>query len=296
MTKKIASIAALWLSFHVNAETGAYRTIVDDMRGIEKSNPDLVSILSIGKNEDSVPIYAMRISLTPSKIDPGKVGHLIVATHHGNERHAPILAMQLINTLVAQYRSPDLFKGKLATTEWLIVPVLNISGYNAGTRDEYRTDPNREYAGPCKTGKPSLASVKAIADQLTTRTYSASVTIHGYLGALTYPWGLSTSDVRTLDDNLYGKLTKAAASSNGYRYGTSTDVVYPVNGAFEDYVYWKHGIWSWLVELEDGSMRDITETTEAVLTLFDGVDSSPSVQNRMTGRCMTSYAIVWHDE
>jgi carboxypeptidase T len=296
MTKKILSIAALWLTTLSVAETGAYRLIVDDMRAIEKANPDLVSIFSIGKNEDAIPIYALRMSLTPTKVDSSKIGHLVVATHHGNERHAPILAMQLIRSLVAQYRSTDLFKGKLPVTEWVFIPVLNISGYNAGTRDEFRTDPNREYSGPCHSGAPSLASVKALVNHLTTRVYSASVTIHGYLGALTYPWGFSSTNVRTLDDNLYGKLTKQAATSNGYRVGTSTDVVYPVNGAFEDYAYWKHGMWSWLVELENGSLSDITETTDAVLTLFDGVDSSPSTHNGVTGRCTSSYSLDLHNE
>jgi carboxypeptidase T len=296
MKNKILKIAALWLSFNACAETGPYKLIVDDMRSIEKANPGIVSIFSLGNNEESVPVYALRISLTPTKPDPAKVAFLVVATHHGNERRAPVLAMQLINTLVAQYQSAGLL-GHLATTEWVFVPVLNISGYNADTREERRTDSNRNYAGPCRSGAPTLASVKLMVNHLASRAYSASVTIHGYLGALTYPWGYSSSNVHTLDENAYSKITKNAASSNGYRFGTSTDVVYPVDGAFEDYVYWKHGIWSWLVELQDGSPTDINETTDAVLSLFDGVDSTPSNQNRVTGRCSASMrALDLHNE
>ena len=40
-------------------------------------------------------------------------------------------------------------------------------------------------------------------------------------------------------------------------WGASTDVVYPCDGAFEDYAYWKHGMWSLLLELDSGSASDL---------------------------------------
>ena len=168
----------------------------------------------------------------------------------------------------------------------MFVPVLNISGYNANSREEHGIDPNRQYPGPCvPNNTTSLKSIQLVQALAGARNYAASLTVHGYAAALTYPWGVDSSNTHTLDDNAFERATAKAASLNGYQHGTSTDIVYPCDGAFEDYVYWKHGIWSLLLELKDGTPDDIKATEQAVYSWFSEVDSSPSVKNQMTGKC-----------
>jgi carboxypeptidase T len=262
--------------------TGRYKAIVDQMQALQAQYPGLSSIFSIGQNDDGVDIYAMRISRSPQIADGFKVGHLMVSTHHGNELKAPVFTMKFIADLLSRYGTDQ----NLDDKEFTIVPVLNVSGYNANQREEKGRDPNRDYAHPCSAqpgGK--LKSIQLAMDLAKSRIFSGSVTVHGYDGSLTYPWGIYTDKTHTEDHNQFDQIFRKAAAFNGYRVGTAADVVYPANGCYEDYVYWKHGMWSMLVELSSGSDSDIAGTVRAVASFYDQLNSSPSDKNQFLGNC-----------
>lgn len=283
-----AAMAGLALTVFARAAepTGLYKQDLDRFQALHQQYPSLTSLFSIGQNDDGVEIYAMRISLTPEKSDPQKVGHLIVATHHGNEQKCPAMVASIAAELLRKYSSTELFRGNLAQTEWVIIPVLNVSGYNGDDRYEHGVDPNRDYPGICShSAGGQLKSIRLLQDYLKTRAFTGSLTVHGYVGSLTYPWGIDVDNTRTQDDNLFSQITAKAAAINNYRYGTSTDVVYPAEGSYEDFVYWKYGMWSLLLELRSGDDQDIKDTTQAVLTYFDQLESSPSTHNQLTGHC-----------
>ncbi|MBI1861983.1 MAG: hypothetical protein HYR96_13795 [Deltaproteobacteria bacterium] len=122
-------------------------------------------------------------------------------------------------------------------------------------------------------------------EHLKTRVYTGSITLHGYASSMTYPWGVALDDPHTLDDNAYTAVTSKAAEKNGYRYGTMAKVVYPARGTYEDFVYWKYGMWSLLIELASGSTTDIQQTVEAMTVWFDGIDRTPSTQNALNSHC-----------
>ena len=65
----------------------------------------------------------------------------------------------------------------------------------------------------------------------------------------------------------------------------SIDAIYPANGTFEDYVYWKHGSWSNLLELRNGSAKDVAATVPAVAKFFELIDSTPSSKNQFQANC-----------
>lgn len=266
--------------------TGRYKAIVDQLNKLHVQYPNITSIYSIGKNDDGVDILAMRVSLTPAANDPKKIGQLIVGTHHGNEFQAPVFTMAFLTDLLGRYHTSNVYRGNLADMEWHVVPVLNISGYNQNNRYEKGVDPNRDYPGPCvATTTSKLASIRLAQALLASRPFAGSLTVHGYIGALTYPWGIDIGDTHTLDHNQFEAVTAKAARENGYQHGTSTDIVYPCDGSFEDYSYWKHGTWSLLAELRDGSPTDIKNTIKAITVYFDGIDSSPSVKNQLKSQC-----------
>lgn len=297
--KKAIGILVLVASYTLFAAppTGKYETAVEQMRVLQSQFPSYSSLFSIGENDEGTEIIAMRVSLTPNMMDPDKIGQLIVATHHGNEGHSTTYALRFLERLLEKYSGPELFEGRLTETEWTIIPVLNISGYNANRRQEYGIDPNRDYPGPCISNPGGrLKSSRTVMKFLTTRIFTGTITVHGYIGTLTYPWGISLNNTHTLDHNQYVKITSKAAEYNGYRYGTSTDIVYPANGTYEDYVYWKYGIWSLLVELRTGSSSDIEDTVDATEVFFDELDSSPSTSNQMTGQCVRPWKPDLHIE
>lgn len=266
--------------------TGRYKQIVDGMIAIEKSNPQWAKVFSIGTNDEGVELLAMRISSSPEIIDLSKIGQLVVATHHGNEGGSTLFAMEFIKDLLNRYQSDELWKTSLGKMEFTVVPVLNVSGYNRNSRNEHGHDPNRDYPGPCKDkGVGKLKSIRTMMDFLTTRPFAGTVTAHGYIGNVTYPWGFYTDNNKTLDENQYRSIFRKVAEVNGYSYGNAGDAIYPANGTYEDYVYWKHGSWSLLLELRNGSAKDVAATVPAIATYFDLIDSTPSSKNQFEGNC-----------
>lgn len=266
--------------------TGRYKTIYDQMVAFETQNPSLAKVFSIGANDDGVEMYAIRISTSPQTMDKSKIGQFLVATHHGNEGGSTVLAVEFMKDLLNRYKSDELWKGKLGDTEWTILPVLNISGYNANNRYEHGNDPNRDYPGPCtNSGFGKLKSVRNLINFLGVRSFAGSVTTHGYVGNFTYPWGFYTDNNKTLDDNKYREMFHKIADINGYSFGNSGDAIYPANGCYEDFVYWKHGSWSLLVELLNGSTNDVASTVPAISEFFNLIDSTPSSKNQFQANC-----------
>jgi hypothetical protein len=266
--------------------TGRYKNVMDRLSALQKQFPAVSQIFSIGTNDDGVDIYALRVSLTPAAMDPKKVGHVLVSTHHGNESGAPEFTLAWTANLLKRFSSTEVWRGGLADMEFTVIPVLNISGYNANQRHEKGQDPNRDYASPCTSNAGGqLGSIKRLITFLGTRIFAGSVTVHGYDGSLTYPWGMYADSFQTKDNNRYDQIFKKAAQLNGYRVGTAADVVYPANGCYEDWVYWKHGSWSLLLELESGSASDIASTVPAIDMFYDQLDSSPSVANQFEHGC-----------
>lgn len=266
--------------------TGRYKVIVEKMQALNQQYPALTSLFNIGENDEGTELIAMRISITPAAVDHKKIGHLVVGTHHGNESACPLFMAHFAEELLKKYSSSELFRGNLADIEWTFIPVLNVTGYNSNNRHEYGRDPNRDYPGVCNSypgGK--LKSIRNFMEHLKTRVYSGSLTVHGYVGSLTYPWGVDADDVHTQDHNHFESITAKAAAINGYRYGTSTDIVYPADNTYEDFAYWKYGMWSLLLEMRNGSQQDIVDTTKAMLVYFDQLAATPSTKNQFTAHC-----------
>ncbi len=269
-----------------NPPTGDYKKILDRFTALQNAHPKFSQLFSIGENDDGVAIMALRISTSPDAADPKKIGQLIVATHHGNEKACPEFAHLFSEELLKKYESTELLRGNLADQEWTIIPVLNISGYNQNNRYEHGVDPNRDYPGVCNNlpgGK--LKSIVRLMEHIKSRAYTGSLTVHGYVGSLTYPWGVDAEDLHTKDHNQFASVTAKAAALNDYEHGTSTDIVYSANNTYEDYAYWKHGMWSLLMEMRDGSKADLSSSTAAIFKYFELLDSSPSQQHQFTSQC-----------
>lgn len=238
-----------------NALARNYSEIVRDIKNIAKRYPKVTQEISIGKSDNGQDIIGL-------KIGSGSINNLVVATHHGNE---------FASTAVAVAFAESLAKSPIKEMAVFVVPVLNISGYNDGDRYEENAkghfDPNRDYPGPCGTEGPfHLASTAALAKFIEKENIVSSATLHTFYPAVVYPWGISTHDRDTPYTELFTKLAEWSTEESKYQIGNSSDVVYPADGTFEDYAFWKHGIWSLLFELgysHSPSNEDIKKTIEA---------------------------------
>ncbi len=201
--------------------------------------PNQTNLINLGISDSGDQILGLQIGT-------GKTHHLVVATHHGNEYGSTEVALALAG-YVAEH--------PLAELTLFIIPVLNIGGYNANIRmekgaDGANHDPNRDYPGPCGTEGPyKLKSTKALAQFIELNKIVGATTLHTFSPAILYPWGMDLANQSTHYNDSYINLSQIAARLSHYQVGNSAELLYPCNGAFEDFVFWKFGIWSFLFEL-----------------------------------------------
>jgi hypothetical protein len=219
---------------------------------------------------------------------------LVVATHHGNEYGS---------TEVAKGFAQSVAENPIKGQTMFVIPVLNISGYNSDTREEQALasdsqwyDANRDYPGPCGTGGPwHLKSTHMLAGFIDQQNITVSATLHTFSPAVLYPWGISTQDTATPYDDTFKQIGGAAAQDSGYEVGNSTLLIYPADGCYEDYAFWKFGIWSMLFELgtshtpSDDEVADMVKTnTSGLRRMFQTAPVQRAADHDFHGKCDTS--------
>lgn len=216
-----------------------YADISKTLLDLQARYPQNVEIFELGISNLGEKILAM-------KSGDGPIKNLVVGTHHGNEYGAAEVA-----EAVAKHFAESPIPGQTV----YVIPVLNVNGYDVRSRRErietgMTVDPNRDYPGPCVNHETfKLNSTKALADFVEAADIVNSVTLHTYYPGVLYPWGISTHDLDTGYTELFKELGAAAAHFSNYKVGNSTEELYPADGTFEDYAYWKHGVWSLLFEM-----------------------------------------------
>lgn len=275
----LESILALFLMQAPAANN--YENAVSKLNEIAATNPSQAQVITIGLNDQGTPIKAL-------KVGNGETASLVVATHHGNEYGS---------TAVALGFAANIASNPIQGQTVYIIPVLNVTGYNRGSRYENNlqtsVDSNRDYPSPCKTDKVfRLKSTNALALFVEEKNIQISATLHTYWPAVVYPWGISTTDLSTPYDDTYKKLVADATRESKYTTGNNTDVLYAADGTFEDYAYWKHGIWSLLFELgfshgpDNVAIKNMIDVNNPGLRRF--LENSPKKRvavHDFTGRC-----------
>ena len=264
--KKSFLIICIFASFNLFA--APYDTIVTRLQELAKKPQ--TSLFSLGQNDQGQSIIGIILG------DPSvaKTKHLMVGTHHGNERMAAEVPFHFANIVLDALNNPnhpehDKYENSLI----YVIPVLNISGYNANRREEMGSDnrthdPNRDYEDPCRTKADfGLKSTTLLAELIEKENIIAAVTLHGYIGTFTYPWGVNAKDYRTMDDALMVDLAKKSVAFNKYKTGTHGGAIYPTAGAFEDWAYYKLGVWSFLLEIGNTN-SDLKKDAQALDAFF----------------------------
>ena len=242
------------------------------LRDVAAKYPTTTRIIEVGES-DSIArrgarekIYGLMIA-NPGTRAAFTPRALVVGTHHGNEYGSTEVAKGVAVSL-AETPIPGLIT--------FVVPVLNISGYNIRSRFETlgndRLDANRDYNGPCGTSGPfKLRSTASLAKFIEGMQISASATLHTFSPAVLYPWGISTHETSTRYNDAFKTLGALAAEFSHYEVGNSTDLLYPADGTFEDYSFWKFGIWSLLFELGNSHTPSPLEVNEMIAVNVPGI-------------------------
>lgn len=270
---------------------GNYDQVTKTLQQIADKYPANAKVITIGVNDQGTPIQGLQIGSGPTN-------SLIVGTHHGNEYGSTAVALGVADAFA---------QNPVAGQTVYVIPVLNVTGYNKNRREETSLtngvlDANRDYTGPCVGGNSfRLKSTKALADFIDQKNIQISATLHTYWPAVVYPWGISTHDLSTPYDAQYQQLVADATQESHYQTGNNTQVLYPADGTFEDYAYWKHGIWSLLFELgfshspDSVAMKNMVDVNVPGLRRF--LENSPKtrvVDHDFKGRCdVNALQRVW---
>jgi carboxypeptidase T len=279
----------------VDPKTATYSDVKVFLKALADKYPQNAKLFTLGMSDSGEAILGLALG-------NGPIHNLVVASHHGNEYGSVEVARGFAAALAEQ---------PIAGQTVYVIPVLNIAGYNSKSRREPaggRTwDPNRNYPGPCGTEGPlTLKSTRALAEFLDRENIIASATIHTFFPAVLYPWGISTHDLSTPYDDQFKALCEAATVESHYEVGNSTAVLYPADGAFEDYAFWKHGIWSLLFEVgpsHSPSLKQVQETVRVnvpgLRRFFEQAPRARAEKHQFTGRCDRSremLALDLHNE
>lgn len=274
-----------------NPTSATYSDVKIFLKSLADKYPQNAKLFNLGASDSGDMIQGLALG-------NGPVHNLIVATHHGNEYGSVEVARAFAQAIA---------ENPIAGQTVYVIPVLNIGGYNQKNRREPangRTyDPNRNYPGPCGTEGPfTLKSTKALAEFLDREHIVASATLHTFYPTVVYPWGISTHDLSTPYDDQFKQLCEAATIESHYQIGNSTAVMYPVDGAFEDYAYWKHGIWSLLFELGETHSPSVKQIQQMAQVNLPGLrrflEQAPRVRaenHGFTGKCDRSKEMLMRD-
>jgi len=263
-----------------------YEKVKIFIKQIADSNPQTTKLIRVGDSDSGDTIWGLQIGNGPAH-------HLVVATHHGNEYGSTEVAAAFAN---------DIAKNPIEGATVFVIPTLNIVGFNHNNRNEPASngtslDPNRDYPGPCTTSGPFfLKSTASLAKFIEDQNIIVAATLHTFTPAVAYPWGMDTPDTGTPYDDIFTKLAKAATVESGYEVGNSTQLIYGADGTFEDYAFWKLGIWTLLFELGDTHSPNQSQVQNMIATNVPGLrrmvtvaPESRAPNHSFSGRCSKTH-------
>lgn len=281
-TMMVSSIVLLSMGSQATVSTNRnYQGVTDFIHKLAQNYPQTTSLFTLGFSNTGIAIEGI-------KIGNGSVRNMLVATHHGNEYGSTELALHF---------AEDVARTPIVDHTMYVIPVLNIDGYNARQRWEringQSIDPNRDYPGPCGTEGPFHSnSTKALADFIGKEGIIASATIHTFWPAAVFPWGLSSHDLDTPYTPIFMNMVNVATSASHYQKGNATDVIYAADGTYEDFAFWKYGIWSILFEVGNSHSPDIKglnqlvqENVPGLRQMFEMAPKTLAPDHEFKGQC-----------
>jgi zinc carboxypeptidase len=124
-----------------------YRTLADyqsELKALVKDHPGLVRPVTLGQTFQGRQIQGIELSENVDAPNDGRPTFLLVGEHHAREWPSAEIAMEFAHYLVDGYGSDDQVTSLVKRERIVIVPIVNVDGFNAsrGTaEDGYVPDP-----------------------------------------------------------------------------------------------------------------------------------------------------------
>ncbi|WP_394839979.1 carboxypeptidase regulatory-like domain-containing protein [Pendulispora rubella] len=305
------------------------------------AHPAIASVKSIGKSREGRDIWGIKISKDVAQHSPAKPVILFNGMHHAREVMSPEVALDTIEQLLTKYGTDANITRWVDSNEIWVVPMLNVDGNNkVWNTDSYwrkntrgcpssgscpsgtGVDINRNYPyawGSCNGSSGSASSetyrgpsagsepeTNVLMNHVAATRPVIDISYHSYSELIIYPYGCDgvqapTRDIlRNLATAMAAKLPSDSGSGN-YRYGTSWETLYAVDGGDIDWMYNKYSVAPYVIEVNRSAQgfqpsyatwRDRTVTKlrgawQVALARLDGSGLRGVVPAGVTGATVT---------
>ncbi|KAG7389487.1 hypothetical protein PHYPSEUDO_010372 [Phytophthora pseudosyringae] len=253
-------------------EERSYGEIIDYLLELETKYPDYAEVFSVQdkyglpkrkelqctRNNETAPCeqYVVKITDEATLPDPERPELIFSGAVHGNERVGPQAVVVLAELLLSHATRSDgnpWLHHLVKTRTIVIIPTANAYGYDHNVRKELDADPNRDF--PYNLGDDEECMVtmaaRALNELWRDHLFQLGITFHAGTECITYEWGgknhvkESGKSDKSPDDRSQQQLSRIMSRFGGkfeekndyYPDGTMNDVVYAVNGGYEDHGY-----------------------------------------------------------
>lgn len=243
------------------------------------------------KGKSNNDIWALTI--TGNKVKKtGKSTAVFISGMHSRELMPVEINLKLMDLLINSYGKDPLITEYIDTREIIFIPVLNIDGRKAVESGETMWRKNRHidnqfdgidlnrnfdghwnfegvepmtselqrlkmqlesvhseiFSGPKAFSEPETQALNKFLDN---KKVTVMMDLHAYGNMILYPPGYTSAP--TSMTPLFKKVAKVLSSKNGYKAGTSVEILYPSCGTSKDWGYDQHKALAFTMEMGNDS-------------------------------------------
>jgi carboxypeptidase T len=271
-----------------------YEELTQELQNLQKQNPSLTAVQSIGKSIEGRDIWAFHINTSPEDLKnakSNKPGIIFMGNHHAREHVSLEIPLMLIQHLLKNQQDAAL-KPLLESRDIWIIPMVNPDGaefdissnrykwWRKNRRDNkdgtFGVDLNRNYGYKWGTGGSdtdtssdiymgtapfSEPETQAIKNFVTSQKNNTKVLLsfHTFSELILYPWGHTYEKIQKKNPqgvSDYEVYEKMAKTMAGWNHYTPEQAsdLYIASGDTTDWAYGELGIFSFTFELSPSSM------------------------------------------
>lgn len=228
-----------------------FKELENLLKKFEKSNPDIIKLISIGKSVQGRDLWFVKISdnVTKDEIEP-EIKY--IANMHGNEVTGRELVVKLIKDIIERYRENDKEITSLVNnTEIYIMPTLNPDGFELRRRSNANWyDLNRDFpdfiTDPVNTSVNRAPETAALMKFQAKRKFSLSANYHDGASVINYPWDSTEKDppllglIKNLSSDYASKIPEMVESTYFPGGIVNGNYWYEIHGGMQDWSYFWH--------------------------------------------------------
>ena len=125
-----------------------YDQVVQALKVLHKTYPDLTKLEVIGKSEENREIYALTINNPKTGDELSKPGVYVDGNIHGNELQASEVCLYFLNTLLTKYGNNEKITKLVDKNAYYVIPVVNVDGRYHFYADANTSSSNRGLRRP----------------------------------------------------------------------------------------------------------------------------------------------------